>query len=184
MKIYTRTGDDGTTSLVGGKRVSKSCKRLEAYGTVDELSSYLGMVESLFSDMPSAPEKSENIRWIQQKLFCVGGSLATDVTTSEIPAVCMVTAQDIERLESMTDALQQGLPEHHCFILPGGCLAASATHVARTVCRRAERLVVCLQQDSSVPENVAAFLNRLSDYLFVLARKTNQVSHTDEILWK
>lgn len=184
MKIYTKTGDDGTTSLVGGKRVSKSCRRLEAYGTVDELSSYLGLAESLMASLPSAPESAGNIRWIQRKLFCIGGALATDAVTTPVPDSCRVTADDVECLEQMIDALQPGLPEHRSFILPGGCTAASAVHVARTVCRRAERLVICLQQETQVPENVAVFLNRLSDYLFVLARKVNQVSGTEEILWK
>ena len=184
MKIYTRTGDDGTTSLVGGKRVSKSCRRLEAYGTIDELSSHIGLAESLCAQLPLTLEKTENIRWIQQKLFCIGGALATDTDTMPVPDACKVAAQDIERLESMIDAIQQGLVQHNCFILPGGCVAASAIHVARTVCRRAERLVICLQQEVPVPVNVAEFLNRLSDYLFVLARKANQVSGTEEILWK
>lgn len=200
MKIYTRTGDDGTTSLVGGRRVSKCCPRLEAYGTVDELSSQIGLLCSFIekSDdnaIEKPDEKSDEkakfraglipqLEWIQQKLFCMGGALATDAATTPVPESCRILESDVTRLESLIDNLGAGLPVQHSFILPGGCVPASQAHVARTVCRRAERLVTALNSEMQVPDNVAIFLNRLSDFLFVLARKANQISGCEEILWQ
>lgn len=188
MKIYTRTGDDGTTSLVGGQRVSKSCPRLEAYGTIDELSSQIGLLRSFIEN---APDNSmlcvafiPQLEWIQQKLFCMGGALATDVTTTSLPESCRILESDVTRLESMIDNMSEGLPVQRSFILPGGCVPAGQAHVARTVCRRAERLVTALNNDVQVPDNVTVFLNRLSDFLFILARKANQISGCAEILWQ
>lgn len=179
-RIYTRTGDSGTTSLVGGQRVSKTDCRLEAYGTVDELNSFIGLMLSLMDDKA---EKPENIRWIQKILFNIGGCLATDTTTFPLPESCMVKADDVTRIEGMIDAAQDGLPQQKNFILPGGCQAAAYAHVARTVCRRAERLIIGLPDTCSVPCQLLCFMNRLSDYLFVLARRINYFSGVEENIW-
>ena len=179
-KIYTRTGDDGTTSLVGGKRVSKTHPRLEAYGTIDELNSFIGL---MLSQMDGKAENPENIRWIQQKLFNTGGCLATDTSAFELPASCRILPEDVERLEKMIDALEEGLPQQRSFILPGGTQAASYAHVARTVCRRAERIIIALEGSDAAPAELLRFINRLSDYLFVLARRINFFSGVDEKIW-
>ena len=179
-KIYTRTGDNGTTSLVGGKRVSKTDPRLDAYGTIDELNSFIGL---MLSTMDGKAENPENIRWIQQKLFNIGGCLATDTSAFELPENCKVQAQDVERIEHMIDAVQEGLPQQHSFILPGGTQAASYAHVARTVCRRAERLILALPDEAKAPSELLQYVNRLSDYLFVLARRINFFAGVDENIW-
>ena len=179
-KIYTRTGDKGTTSLVGGKRVSKTDPRLDAYGTIDELNSFIGLMQSV---MDNKAEIAENILWIQQKLFNIGGCLATDTTSFELPDSCKVMAADVERIEKMIDALQEGLPEQRSFIMPGGTQAASYAHVARTVCRRAERLILALPDEAKVPSELLQYINRLSDYLFVLARRINFFAGTPEKIW-
>jgi len=179
-KIYTRTGDKGTTSLVGGKRVSKTDPRLEAYGTIDELNSFIGLMQSV---MDGKAETEENIRWIQQKLFNIGGCLATDTASFQLPDSCKVLASDVERMEKMIDAAQEGLPEQRSFILPGGTQAASFAHVARTVCRRAERLIIALPNDATAPSELLQFINRLSDYLFVLARRINFFAGVNEKIW-
>ena len=179
-KIYTRTGDNGTTSLVGGKRVSKTDPRLDAYGTIDELNSFIGLMQSV---MDNKAEIAENILWIQQKLFNIGGCLATDTTSFELPDSCKVMAADVERIEKMIDALQEGLPEQRSFIMPGGTQAASYAHVARTVCRRAERLILALPDEAKVPSELLQYINRLSDYLFVLARRINFFAGTPEKIW-
>ena len=179
-KIYTRTGDKGTTSLVGGKRVSKTDPRLEAYGTIDELNSFIGLMQSV---MDGKAETEDNIRWIQQKLFNIGGCLATDTASFQLPDSCKVLASDVERMEKMIDAAQEGLPEQRSFILPGGTQAASFAHVARTVCRRAERLIIALPNDATAPSELLQFINRLSDYLFVLARRINFFAGVNEKIW-
>ena len=179
-KIYTRTGDKGITSLVGGKRVSKTDPRLDAYGTIDELNSFIGLMQSA---MDGKAESAENIQWIQQKLFNIGGCLATDTTSFELPDSCKVMTADVERIEKMIDALQEGLPEQRSFIMPGGTQAASYAHVARTVCRRAERLILALPDEAKVPSELLQYINRLSDYLFVLARRINFFAGTPEKIW-
>ena len=179
-KIYTRTGDKGTTSLVGGKRVSKTDPRLEAYGTIDELNSFIGLMLSV---MDGKAESAENIEWIQQKLFNIGGCLATDTSSFTLPDSCKVVASDVERMEHMIDALGEGLPEQRSFILPGGTQAASYAHVARTVCRRVERLIIALPDTAKAPSELLQFINRLSDYLFVLARRINYFSGVNEKIW-
>jgi cob(I)alamin adenosyltransferase len=179
-KIYTRTGDNGTTSLVGGKRISKTDPRLDAYGTIDELNSFIGLMQSV---MDEKAESAENIQWIQQKLFNIGGCLATDTTSFELPDSCKVLSSDVERIEKMIDTLQESLPEQRSFIMPGGTQAASYAHVARTVCRRAERLILSLPDDAKVPSELVQYINRLSDYLFVLARRINFFAGTPEKIW-
>ncbi len=179
-KIYTRTGDKGTTSLVGGKRVSKTEPRLDAYGTIDELNSFIGLMLSV---MDGKAESAENIRWIQQKLFNIGGCLATDTTSFQLPDSCKILAPDVERMEQMIDTLTDGLPEQRSFILPGGTQAASYAHVARTVCRRAERLILALPDDAKAPSELLQYINRLSDYLFVLSRRINFFAGAPENIW-
>lgn len=179
MKIYTRTGDDGTTSLVGGKRVPKTDVRLEAYGTVDELNAHLGLLATYITDGDDA----SSLRWIQNLLFCIGGALATDTETTVLPENCNVTAQDIERMERLIDDAGEGLPQQKAFILPGGSRGAAIAHIARTVCRRAERCILRLSAEHDIDGNLLVFINRLSDYLFVMSRRMNYLSGTAEIYW-
>lgn len=174
-KIYTRTGDSGQTSLVGGTRVSKTHPRLEAYGTIDELSSHLGLLASMLTD--------EHDRLfllnIQHQLFVVSTLLATEEGSSYTPAPLAPDA--ITALEQEIDALQSGVPPLRAFVIPGGCTAAAQAHVCRTVCRRAERRVLSLSEMASVDEGVIRFINRLSDYLFILARHLNIQCGAQEI---
>lgn len=166
MKIYTKTGDEGMTSLVGGKRVKKCCARLDSYGSVDELNSFIGLLVTYIIDEADIAF----LQKIQRELFMVGGSLATDLSVSE--ARCEVTQAMISNIESEIDRLSAALPPLRSFVVPGGSRAAALAHVCRTVCRRAERCVFALiEEGEAVEENVAVYLNRLSDYFFVLARK-------------
>ena len=179
MKIYTKTGDKGTTGLIGGTRVKKYDLRLEAYGTVDELNSFLGVVRSLQTDRHS----DEILEKIQNKLFVIGAHLATDDTINLIKKQLPVAESDILGLENEMDEMNEQLPELRNFILPGGCQATSFCHVARTVCRRAERLIVELAEKVEVDPNLIVYMNRLSDYLFVLSRKVSIDQKAAEILW-
>lgn len=181
MKVYTKTGDKGTTSLVGGQRVSKCCSRLESYGTIDELNSHIGVLITYCTDTIDR----EFLTDVQGKLFVVGGYLATDNSQREIRTGNIVTPDMVSAVEAQIDAIDAILPPLKLFILPGGCRAASYCHVCRTVCRRAERCIQALIEDGAeVDENVAAYINRLSDYFFVLARKLNQDENHPEIIWK
>ncbi len=178
MKIYTKTGDAGTTSLVGGKRVSKCSPRLEAYGTVDELNSHLGLLLSIGVGEPDA----ELLRWVQNKLFDLGALLATEPESKYQPAG--LSQDDVERLEGAIDRIDALLPQLRCFILPGGTMAASEANVARTVARRAERRMVALTEGGiEVQPTAMRFVNRLSDYLFILARLLNQQAGVDTPQW-
>lgn len=165
MKIYTKTGDKGYTSLIGGTRVPKYHLRIEAYGTVDELNSYIGLIR----DQDISLHDKDVLKEIQDRLFTVGSSLAADPDRSKmvIPDLHMA---DIELLEKEIDRMNESLPSLKHFILPGGSTTASFCHIARCVCRRAERLCVHLSEESKVEEKVVIYLNRLSDYLFTLAR--------------
>ena len=176
MKIYTRTGDLGQTSLFGGARVAKNDARIEAYGTVDELSSFLGVARA--SGVP--PEVETLLERVQRDLFDIGAHLASP-GTSRFPGV---DAERIEELESAIDAMESELTPLKNFILPGGTVGAAQLHVARTVCRRAERCVVALQDQSPPTRSTVAYLNRLSDYLFVAARFANRKSGVDDVEWK
>ncbi len=178
MKIYTRTGDAGLTSLIGGTRVSKSSLRIECYGTVDELNSYLGLVRD--QDV-NAPRRTL-LKEIQDRLFTIGSTLAADPEKSRMKLPDLL-ATDIELLEQQMDAMNETLPPLRAFILPGGHPAVSHAHVARCVCRRAERLVVDLAAHDFVPELVAMYLNRLSDYLFVLGRAMAHDLGVEEVEW-
>lgn len=179
MKIYTRTGDTGTTGLIGGSRVKKNDLRLEAYGTVDELNSFLGVVRSLQTD----GHADEILAKIQNKLFVIGAHLATEDSMSLIKKQMPVVESDILGLENEMDEMNEQLPELRNFILPGGCQATSFCHVARTVCRRAERLIVELTEKVEVDPKLIVYINRLSDYLFVLSRKVSMDQKAAEILW-
>lgn len=179
MKIYTRTGDDGTTGLIGGSRVKKYDIRFEAYGTVDELNSYIGVVRSLQTDKHS----DLVLEKIQNKLFVIGAHLATDNSITLIKKQMPVGETDILMLEQEMDEMNELLPELRNFILPGGCQATSFCHVARTVCRRAERLIVELSDKAEVETDLIIYMNRLSDYLFVLSRKVSMDLKAPEILW-
>jgi cob(I)alamin adenosyltransferase len=176
LKIYTRTGDEGTTSLFGGTRVEKSHARIEAYGTVDELSSWLGL--AIAAGIPG--ECSAELLRIQADLFEIGAHLAS-VDTSRFPGVS--TAR-IAELETAIDAMESELTPLTRFILPGGNHGAASLHIARTVCRRAERRVVALQDESAATTSSIAFLNRLSDYLFVAARFTNKRAGIEDTPWE
>lgn len=180
-KIYTRTGDKGTTSLVGGVRIKKSDIRLEAYGTVDELSSHLGMLAAMLS--ANDTERPVLFR-IQSDLFIVGSHLATDQSQTPLPPYAQLPKGEIGMLEQRIDQMIAQLPEAQGFILPGGTQAAAHCHVCRTVCRRAERRIASLAEDAIVGPEVTQFVNRLSDYLFVLAEIINFNAGQDEILWQ
>ncbi len=172
-KIYTRTGDDGTTGLGDGTRTGKDSARVNAYGTVDELNSTIGMV--LACELP-APVR-ELLTQVQHDLFDLGGELC-------IPGMAMVHDADVERLERELDTLNEPLPALKDFILPGGGMAAATCHLARTVCRRAERDAVALSRAESVRSEAIRYLNRLSDLLFVIARVLARASGHGEVLWQ
>lgn len=177
--VYTRTGDAGTTSLVGGTRIAKDAPRLEAYGTVDELNSHIGLVRS----MTTVSYVAEVLSTIQHRLFDIGGYLACDPEEDfQLPPG--VTECDVEKIEKAIDALDSHLPAHNRFILPGGSVEAAETHVARTVARRAERRIITLGSMAHVDPMVVRYVNRLSDFLFVLARFNNVSRNIDEIFWE
>lgn len=179
FKIYTKTGDDGTTGLVGGSRVKKTDIRLEAYGTVDELNAALGVLRSLAI---GESEKQIVLR-IQHKLFNIGSRLASDEKGEAFTAGLAITDADIELLEKAIDGYESSLPELKNFIIPGGDPASAQCHVARTVCRRAERRV--LEFAGNLPNhlNTIKYLNRLSDFLFVLSRKLAYENGAEETAW-
>ena len=177
--IYTRTGDKGKTSLVGGARVSKTHVRLEAYGTVDELNSQLGLLATYLTDEGD----QKIILWVQHKLFSVGSYLATDQEHTTLRIESQIADEDIQRLERAIDEADAMLPPLKAFVIPGGARGSAVCHVCRTVCRRAERRILAMAEEHEVTENVSAFVNRLSDYLFVLGRKMNLLADTDEIYW-
>ena len=176
--IYTGTGDKGTTSLVG-ERVSKAHQRIESYGTVDELNSFIGLL------ITSLEEKADQdfLLFIQHKLFTIGSYLATDQENTELKVESKVMPETITRIEREIDRLDNELPKMRNFILPGGSRPASLAHVCRTVCRRAERQIYRLAETIPVEEPVLVFINRLSDYLFVLARKECIRNNGKEIIW-
>lgn len=181
MKIYTKTGDKGKTSLIGGTKVAKSHLRIETYGTVDELNSWLGLV----NDYMEETAVKTLIREIQDRLFTVGASLATDPDKDTKMKIPDLHEADVQVLENSIDQMNTVLPEMKFFVLPGGHKAVSHCHIARCVCRRAERLCVNMQeQDMHVEPLVLQYLNRLSDYLFVLARYVGHQLQAEEIPWR
>jgi cob(I)alamin adenosyltransferase len=177
-KIYTKTGDKGTSGLIGGTRVSKDDIRLDAYGSLDELNAILGLVISELHDKHDA----EYVQLIQHQLFRLGSSLATDKTVKDPHFKEPVTEDRLHRMEQEIDDLLSKLPEQDRFILPGGNKSASLCHVARTVCRRTERLTVKVSKIHDVDEGIIVYLNRLSDYLYCLARKAC-LFDSQEIFW-
>lgn len=177
--VYTRTGDMGETSLASGRRVRKCCSRLESYGTIDELNSHLGL---LLTDVKEEPLRERIIR-IQHRLFEVGAILASE-PDGQYPTQCRITAQDVADLEHDIDATSDGLPGWRGFTLPGGCRGAAQAHVARTVCRRAERCILSLAENEPVDPQLLAYVNRISDFLYVLACRLNFFAGTEEILWQ
>ncbi len=180
-KIYTKTGDLGKTSLIGGTKVAKSHIRIDSYGTVDELNSYIGMV----SDLTVEVHTKEILREIQDRLFTIGSSLACDPEKEPLMKIPDLKETDIDLLEREIDSMNDILPSMKSFILPGGHIAISTTHVARCVCRRAERCCVNMQEHELFVEPlVIKYLNRLSDYLFVLSRYTAHVLNIEELKWK
>jgi cob(I)alamin adenosyltransferase len=181
MKIYTKTGDLGKTSLIGGTKVPKSHIRIETYGTVDELNSYIGVV----SDQLSDPHSKIILKEVQDRLFTIGSSLACDPDKEPLMKIPDLKEPDIILLEKEIDAMNEVLPPMKSFLLPGGHIAVSTIHVVRCVCRRAERCCVNMQeQDIFVEPLVIKYLNRLSDYLFVLSRYIGHLLNVDEIPWK
>lgn len=179
MKIYTKTGDKGLTSLIGGTRVSKSSLRIDCYGTVDELNSYIGLLRDQDVNAP----RRDLLKEIQDRLFTIGASLASDPEKSKMK-IPDLHDTDVTLLEDEMDRMNELLPELRVFVLPGGHQSVSFAHVARCVCRRAERLVIHLHDDSFVEELVAVYLNRLSDYLFVLSRQMAHDLGAEEVSWK
>ncbi|QKZ13294.1 cob(I)yrinic acid a,c-diamide adenosyltransferase [Spirosoma sp. KUDC1026] len=188
MKIYTKTGDTGQTALIGGRRVSKASLQIDTYGTVDELNAWIGLVR----DQSVNNDRRSGLKEIQDRLFTIGAELAVDpekpatTATKSLPAI---KPEDITALETAIDAMDATLPALRSFILPGGHQAVSFCHLARTVCRRAERLVAALNDDlmtttvSHVDPLILQYLNRLSDYLFVLGRTMAQDLDAEEITW-
>lgn len=180
-KVYTRGGDKGMTDLVGGIRISKSDVRLEAYGTVDELSSHLGLLVAMLA--PDDEARTLLIR-IQNNLFNVGTHLATDQSQTPLYASARLAEGETELLEQQIDAINAALPEAQGFVLPRGTPAAAQCHVCRTVCRRAERCIDRLAEQAAVGADIIKYVNRLSDYLFVLAKIINFNAGQQEIIWQ
>ena len=178
MKIYTKTGDKGLTSLIGGTRVPKFHLRIECYGTVDELNSYIGLIRCQDID----EHNREILKEIQDRLFTIGASLAADPEKSKMK-IPDLHLEDIELLEKEMDLMNEVLPQLKHFVLPGGNTVVSYCHLARCVCRRAERLTFQLGEQSFVDEKMTVYMNRLSDYLFVLARKLNFDAKAEENIW-
>ncbi len=179
MKIYTKKGDKGRTGLIGGTRVLKSSLRIESYGTVDELNSFIGLIR----DQEIVQQFKDQLKEIQDRLFTIGSSLACDPDKSNMRIPDLLES-DITILESWMDEMDKELPEMKSFVLPGGHSTVSFCHVARCVCRRAERICVDLDQHEFIAELILKYLNRLSDYLFVLSRKLSQDLGAEEIPWK
>lgn len=178
--VYTRTGDKGMTSLVGGTRVSKTHPRLEAYGTVDELNAQIGLLATYVT----CDVEHRRLLGIQNKLFSVGAYLATDSRQQTLQPASILTEADVEAIERAIDEIDGSLPPLKAFILPGGGRAAAVCHVCRTVCRRAERRILSLAAETEIDGVLVTYVNRLSDYLFVLSRKLGILQGEAEIIWQ
>ena len=179
MKIYTKTGDSGTTSLLGGARVSKAHIRIDAYGTIDELNSYIG----LLNDQEVNAHRYDFLKEVQDRLFTVGSHLATEPGKDKVIKPDLFES-DIEALERAMDEMDAELPALTSFILPGGHQSVSFAHLARTVCRRAERISIALNDHEEIDPLIIRYLNRLSDYLFVIGRKMALELKTEEVKWE
>ncbi len=180
MKIYTKKGDKGTTALFGGKRLPKSHIKIEAYGTVDELNAYIGLLRDLIENNETIALLIE----IQDRLFTLGAHLATVTEKKDKLTLPGIFASDVEKLEQAIDKMNETLPPMRAFILPGGHPVVSHCHIARCICRRAERKTVALNLEEPVDEVILTYLNRLSDYLFVLSRKLSHDLNANEIEWQ
>ncbi len=178
MKIYTKTGDTGETSLWGGKRIPKSHPRIDAYGTIDELNVCVGFLR----DQPINQSRKDLLKEIQDRLFTIGASLAADPDKASLTVPDLVP-EDVLLLETQMDEMDESLPMLKNFILPGGHLSVSYAHLARVTCRKAERLCIALGQQEPVHPRIIEYLNRLSDYFFVLGRKMGQELGAEEITW-
>lgn len=179
--LYTKTGDQGTTSLVGGRRINKNSPRLEAYGTIDEFSAHLGVVTAR-QDIPA--DCRRQLLDIQNMMFNFGSYLATQPEPGTEPRVSGLSPVDLHALETWIDTLDELTPPIRAFVLPGGSESAAFAHVARTVCRRAERCILTLAEKEYIDPMLLAYINRLSDYLFILARYLNHTSGVAEITWR
>ena len=194
IKIYTKTGDNGATSLIGGTKVPKSHLRIESYGTIDELNSFIGLLGDHLDLLASTAtpsvgaafaETHNRLREIQDRLFTIGSSLACDPEKETTMSIPDLREQDTETLEKNIDSMESHLPPMKAFLLPGGHIAVSTAHIVRCVCRRAERSCVRMQEEKLFVEPlVIRYLNRLSDYFFVLSRYTAQLLQVDETPWK
>lgn len=185
-RVYTRTGDKGTTRLAGGQEIAKTDARIEAYGTLDELNACLGLVaEELVRSHPDDPGPGllKQVRRIQNELFDVGGELAT-LPEDRHPQQAILQPDDVSRLETEMDEANAELPPLRSFILPGGGMLSAFLHQARTVCRRAERRLIDLNEEAPQRDEVLQYVNRLSDWLFVMGRQAAVASAQDEVLWK
>ncbi|MBI2415408.1 MAG: cob(I)yrinic acid a,c-diamide adenosyltransferase [Candidatus Kerfeldbacteria bacterium] len=179
-KIYTKTGDTGTTGLFGGRRVTKSSNRLAAYGTVDELNAWLGLIQAHLTD-----SADPLLTTMQADVLAIGAHLATPYQADQVPtSLPALPIGTIAQLEQSIDQFEASLPPLKNFILPGGTIAASYTHIARTICRRAERLIVQLSTTDYVAPDIIKYFNRLSDWLFVYARWLNQQQQVADQLWQ
>jgi len=180
MKLYTKTGDEGQTGLIGGTRVSKNDIRIEAYGTVDELNSFVG----LLSTYPLSQMDIDFLRFIQHNLFVIGSYLATDTQKVELRSASVLREDSILQIEKEIDRLDVSLPELNSFILPGGSQSGSLSHVCRTITRRVERRLFDVNEEYSVDSQILIFVNRLSDYFFILSRYLTLTTGCEEICWK
>ena len=180
MKIYTKTGDDGTTALYGGRRLLKSDLRIDSYGTVDELNSHVGLLR----DQSSSDEDKAFLLEIQDKLFTLGSLLASNPDKEKPKSIPDILPADIEKLEKEIDAINEILEPLQYFILPGGHANISQSHIARCVCRRSERICVALSQVEQVDSLIIKYLNRLSDYLFTYSRKLAKLLNVKELKWE
>ncbi len=180
MRIYTRTGDGGETGLLGGGRVRKSAIRVEAYGAVDELNACLGLATAALAD----PEPGRLLTGIQRDLLAIGTRLSDlRKASSAADEKAHLSEEHVARLERAIDGMETNLPPLRAFILPGGCEAGARLHLARTICRRAERRIVALAEREEVPPIILVYMNRLSDLLFVLARSVNHRAGVGEVTW-
>ncbi|MGN0221758.1 MAG: cob(I)yrinic acid a,c-diamide adenosyltransferase [Prevotella sp.] len=182
-KVYTRRGDQGDTDLVGGQRESKGSMRIESYGTVDELNSHIGLLAALLREKGGDAATEEELERIQSCLFNVGTYLATDTDCTPLYPSAMLPEGEVKRLETQIDTMQHNLPPLPGFVLPGSGVLSAQAHVCRTVCRRAERCVVRMSEQTDIADEFLSYLNRLSDYLFVLSRKLTFVEGKEEKIW-
>ena len=179
-KVYTKTGDKGITSLIGGTRVKKSDIRINSYGTVDELNSFIGLLVTYIEEQETIDLLTE----MQNVLFNIGCNLAMGDNFKKELKESVVTNKLIENVEKAIDRMQAAIPELKSFVIPGGSRSASIAHVCRTVCRRAERLIIALDETSEVDKNLLAYINRLSDYFFILSRYLNNIEKVAENIWQ